>query len=183
MNRNGLAISMAALLSMTGAALAQSAPAAPNALEVALTEMRVAYEAAPSAVCAGRAAALFDANGDGGVTRDEMVAGTHRMRVEAQSASSAFNDSERLMVALAVAALDRAGPDQVFAGFDANGDGRVDRAEMFADFRLDQRPFNQLVADPGAVDWPAFAARFGETGKLFLPLLLAAGGGSAQGAR
>jgi hypothetical protein len=178
MKRSVLACSMTALVALTATAMAQQSP---KALEAALADMRVACDAAPSAVCANRAAALFDADGDGSVSRDEMAAGTHRMRVAAQSVSSPFNDGERLMVALAMAALDRAGPQQVFDGFDANGDGRLDRAEMFADFRLDQRPFNQLVADPEAVDWPGFAARFGETGKLFLPLLPVAG--SARDAR
>lgn len=171
MKKYCLTMSLAALLALTAPVFAQS----PQALEAALSDMRIACAAAPSTVCASRAAALLDADGDGGVTREEMTAGVHRMRVEAQSNASTLNESERLMIAIAVAALDRAGPLEVFGRFDANRDGRVDRAEMFADFRLDQRPFDKLVADPQAVDWPAFTARFGETGKLFLPLLLAAG--------
>ena len=78
-------------------------------------------------------------------------------------------------LAIAIAAIDSAGLDSVFAGFDANRDGGIDRAELFADFRLDQRPFAEIVADPAAVDWQRFAGRFGETGRLFLPLLLNAG--------
>ena len=157
-------------LSGSGAAADGTSP-----LGAALGEMRLACAHAPSPVCASRAAALFDRNGDGGVARNELAVARQSMLDEAQAKKSGLTDTERGMVALAIAALDSAGLDAVFAGFDANRDGRVDRAEMFADFQLDKRPFAAVAADPGSVDWPALANRFGETGRMFLPLLLAAG--------
>jgi hypothetical protein len=165
-------VATSALAALATAALA-AAPVA-TGLAGALAELRVACASAPAAVCADRAAALFDGNRDGGVSRDELAAAQQRLRGEAQAKESVLNDQERLLVAVALAALDRAGPETVFAGFDANGDGRLDRAELFADFRLDKRPFATLVGDPKAVDWQRFAGRFGETGKLFLALLPAA---------
>ena len=169
--------SMGAALLIAVAALTNGAMAADRVspLGKALAEMRVACERAPSTVCASRAAALFDRNGDGGVDRDELTDARRSMVAEAQAQSSGLNDTERGLVALAVAAFDSAGLDTVFAGFDADRDGRIDRAEMFADFRLDERPFHRVAADAESVDWPALANRFGETGRMFLPLLLAAG--------
>jgi hypothetical protein len=181
MHRSMGAAILIALLTLTGGgAVADDRSAA---LGNALGEMRVACAHAPSTVCASRAAALFDRNGDGGVGRSELAEARRSMVAEAQAQSSGLNDTERGMVALAVAAFDSAGLDTVFAEFDANRDGRIDRAEMFADFRLDERPFHKVAGDPEAVDWPSLADRFGETGRMFLPLLLAAGKPAPQTAR
>jgi hypothetical protein len=77
-----------------------------------------------------------------------------------------LNATERSSVAVALMILKSAGMPQIFAGFDSNGDGGIDRAEMFQDFRIDRRPFGAIVRDRKSVDWSAFARRFGKVGGL-----------------
>ena len=148
---------------------------ADDSLGVAFGEMRIACARAPSAVCANRVTALLDGNGDGRIVPAELGETRRRALAEARQKQTGLTDSDRGMVAIAIAAIDSAGLDTVFAGFDANRDGGIDRGELFADFRLDTRPFAEIVKDPEAVNWPGFADRFGETGRMFLPLLLNAG--------
>ena len=146
---------------------ADGGPTLANAIET----MRIACERAPSVVCTNRAAALFDDNGDGGIDRSEFDNGRRQMVAEARKKQSVLTVEEIGTVAIAAAVLDNVGVDEIFNGFDENKDNRIDRAEMFADFRLDARPFGELVTDPEAVDWQSFANRFGRTGQLFLPVL------------
>jgi hypothetical protein len=164
---------LAALAALPAEALI-AAPA-DETLGVAFGDMRIACARAPSAVCANRVTALLDGNGDGRIVPAELDETRRRALAEARQKQTGLTDSDRGMVAIAIAAIDSAGLDTVFAGFDANRDGGIDRGELFADFRLDNRPFAEIVNDPQAVDWPGFADRFGETGRMFLPLLLKAG--------
>ena len=73
-------VATSALAALATAALA-AAPVA-TGLAGALAELRVACASAPAAVCADRAAALFDGNRDGGVSRDELAAAQQRLRGE-----------------------------------------------------------------------------------------------------
>ena len=67
--------------------------------------------------------------------------------------------------------LKQTGLPKLFDSFDADGDGALTRAELFADFRFDKRPFAKLAADPSAVDWATFGKRFGPIGALLASLL------------
>jgi hypothetical protein len=136
-------------------------------------ELRAVCANPPAGACADRVVAFLDTDGDGSVERRELEAVRLLARAEMRQPKSGLSNNERGAIALALMALESAGSGAVFSGFDQDGDGRVGRAEIFADFRLDRRPFNAVVADPDAVDWQAFADRFGKSGRLFLPLLTA----------
>jgi hypothetical protein len=138
-------------------------------------ELRRICDRPPASACADRVVAFFDGDGDGAVERRELEAVRLQARAGLDGRGDGVSDTERGLLALALLALESAGSGTVFAGFDGDGDGRIVRDEMFADFRLDARPFNAVAADPAAVDWQSFANRFGKSGKLFLPLMQAAG--------
>ena len=68
---------------------------------------------------------------------------------------------ERSALALGLFVADSVGLENLLAGFDADGDGQLTRAELLADVRLDQRPLGEILSDPTAVDRDAVARRLG----------------------
>lgn len=126
---------------------------------------------APARHCAGAIGAYLDADADGGVELAEVERARERARRAAGDEASSLNSVERSLVAVALAVLVYADLPKVFANFDADADGRLSQAELFADFRLDRRPFKDVIADPDAVDWKRFAARFGKVGFLITDLV------------
>ncbi len=142
-------------------------------------QLRAVCDRPPASSCADRVFAFFDTNGDGGVSRREFEAVRLMARAAMRQPPADISQSEHGMIAIALFVLESVGSGAVFAGFDGDSDGRIARTEMFADFHLDKRSFNDVVADPATVDWQAFAKRFGKSGDLFLPLLTTAGNGQA----
>jgi hypothetical protein len=63
-------------------------------------------------------------------------------------------------------AAERVGVNNLFASYDANGDGALSKAELLADVRLDQRPLGEVLADEKAVKRQQFAARLGPLQKM-----------------
>jgi hypothetical protein len=124
---------------------------------------------APSSDCAGAIGAYLDSNANGGVELAEIEGAQDRARRAARDEESSLNSAERSMIAVALMVFKHAGLRKVFTNFDA--DGRLSQAELFADFRLDQRPFKDVIADRDGVDWKRFAARFGTVGFLITDLL------------
>ncbi|MFN4281160.1 MAG: hypothetical protein ACK4NA_00830 [Alphaproteobacteria bacterium] len=63
-------------------------------------------------------------------------------------------------------AAERVGIANLFASYDADGDGKLTKSELLADVKLDQRPLGQVLADPKAVDRQKFASRLGPLQKM-----------------
>ncbi|MDH3239465.1 MAG: hypothetical protein OEO83_02245 [Alphaproteobacteria bacterium] len=126
---------------------------------------------APSADCASAVAAYLDTNGNGRVEFGELQRALAQAGRSVGDKGSALNGIERNLTVVALMAVRYAGAAEVFANFDANRDGSLSTAELFADFRIDRRPFGQIVKDPKAVDWKRFAGRFGKVGFLITDLL------------
>jgi hypothetical protein len=57
--------------------------------------------------------------------------------------------------------VDGVGIERLHALYDQDGDGLVDRDELLADVRLDERPLGEVLLDREAVDRVAIAARLG----------------------
>jgi hypothetical protein len=112
---------------------------------------------------------LVDADGDDRLTRAELDA----LRRDANAWFVAERDgltvNEQTAVALGLATLNTAGVDRLVAAYDADGDGALDREEVTADVRLDERPLPQLVRDGAAVDWEAVRGRLGALAGALLP--------------
>jgi hypothetical protein len=126
---------------------------------------------APAADCAAAVGRFLDANGNGRIELKELEQAQSAAGRSIADTGSGLNAIERNMTFVGLMVMKHAGLPQVFANFDANGDGVLSRAELFADFRIDRRPFGAIVKDPKAVDWKAFAARFGKVGYLITGLL------------
>lgn len=133
--------------------------------------LRSACARAPAATCAGAIGAYLDSDADGGIELREVERARDRARRAARDEKSALNSVERSLIAVALMVFKHAGLPEVFANFDADADGRLSQAELFADFRLDRRSFKDVIADPDAVDWKRFAGRFGKVGFLITDLL------------
>jgi len=151
------------------AAAATARPAAP--FDAFVAGLRSVCARPPASACATAITAYLDANRDGGVELAEIEAARAGARRAAGDEASTLNSAERSLIAVALAVFAYADLPKAFANFDADGDGRLSKAEMFADFRLDKRSFRDVVADPDGVDWTRFAARFGKVGALITDLV------------
>jgi hypothetical protein len=126
---------------------------------------------APAASCTAAVNSFLDSDRSGRVEPDELEAASRMATASIGKSDGPLNATERSSIAVALMILKSAGMPQVFAGFDTNGDGGVDRAEMFQDFRIDRRPFGAIVRDRKSVDWSTFAQRFGKVGGLITGLV------------
>ncbi len=69
---------------------------------------------------------------------------------------------ERSLISVGISMLNAVGLERLFASYDANSDGLINRAELLADIiELDDRPLGQVLVDPAAVDRAAVAQRLG----------------------
>lgn len=136
-----------------------------------IKSLRPTCARAPSAHCVSAVSAYLDANGNGRVEFRELQRALAQAGKSAGDKGSALNGIERNLTVVGLLAMRYAGPAQVFANFDANRDGGLSTEELFADFRIDRRPFGKIVKDPKAVDWKRFAGRFGKVGYLITDLL------------
>jgi hypothetical protein len=155
-------------LSLPGAAGGASAA---DPFGAFVKSLRPTCARAPSADCVSAVSAYLDANGNGRVEYSELQRALTQAGKAVGDKGSALNGIERNLIAVALLALRYAGPAQVFANFDADRDGGLSTEELFADFRIDRRPFGKIVKDPKAVNWKRFAGRFGKVGYLITDLL------------
>jgi len=122
-----------------------------------------------SIACVERLWPLADRNGDGGIQLSEATELSRAADAWSGQVDREGKDEERDVVLLALMIVKASGLPTIFSGFDADADGRLTREELLADFRLDHRPFGEIVADSEAVDWARFARRFGLMGAFVTP--------------
>lgn len=73
---------------------------------------------------------------------------------------------EKANAAMGLWVVDSAGLPNLFASYDANGDGKLTQAELLADVKLDERPLGQVLTDEKAVNRQRFSQRLGPLSKL-----------------
>ena len=151
--------------------LAAAAARASVPFDTFVVGLRSTCAKAPSTHCARAIGDWLDADRDGGAALTEVERARDRAQRSARDEASSLNSTERTLTTVSLMVLQHAGLPEVFANFDGDRNGRLSQAELFADFRLDHRPFKDIVNDPAAVDWESFAARFGKVGFLITDLL------------
>jgi hypothetical protein len=121
---------------------------------------------AASRQCFERAFTFADADGDGGLSLTEVdeVRVTTLDWTRANRDELSPNDRKGILGALAL--VEVAGLEHLFASYDADGDGELDRKELQADVKLDDRPLPKLVHDPNAVNWASVRGRLGPAAML-----------------
>jgi len=126
---------------------------------------------APARSCVDRLWPFADRNRDGVLDLGEVQALETDAGAWARTVDRSRKDPERDTTLVVLMVLRQTGLPKVFDGFDADRDGALTRAELFADFRFDKRPFARLAADPSAVDWVTFGNRFGPIGALLASMM------------
>ena len=168
MQKRSLVLSAMLAAGVIGAATMAQAEAIFDGFVESVTEI---CNEQPSTSCAFAVKNFLDADGDGFITYEEVVAARDDARSSMKSQESKLDPEARGIVAVALLVTQDSQLPGVFNNFDTNGDGKLDEAELFADFTLDQRRFGDVMADPNGVDWQGFANRFGPAGLLILGLL------------
>lgn len=125
----------------------------------------------PARTCTRRVSSFLDGDNDNQVSLREFEALRAAAKSTVRNRDSGLSTIERNLISFGLLTLRQAKLATVFANFDTDKSGGLSEGELFADFRLDRRPFAKIVSDPNAVDWQDFAARFGKVGFLVLDLL------------
>lgn len=152
-------------------AVAATPAAAQESFAGFIASLRDVCAEQPARSCTRRVSAFLDSDQDQRITLREVESVRAQARSSVQDRTSGLNGAERSSISIGLLALPRANLATVFANFDANRDGGLSEDELFADFRLDQRPLAKIIADPDGVDWTTFATRFGEIGLFLLEML------------
>lgn len=125
---------------------------------------------APAVQCVSQGFGFADSDGDGKLSLSEVKVLQVQVDqwVRANSGRLPAAERQRLLVGLIL--VQTVGPEQLFASYDADGDGFLSRDEVTADIRLDKRPLPEILADPAAVDWNSLAARAGDAAPILKKL-------------
>jgi hypothetical protein len=114
-----------------------------------------------AADCVARAWGFADADGNGGLSLEELQALRADLEVWAIWRQADLAAHERSGIAFGLWLVDSIGLDYLHAAYDADQDGLLSRSELLADVHLDERPIGTVLLDPGAVDHAAIARRLG----------------------
>ena len=115
----------------------------------------------PSARCLDVGWHFADANRDGTLSLAEIKTVRAALQNWLTWKGDAIPARERTNVTLGLIVLDVIGLDKLFASLNVSGTGKLTRAELLADVKLDNRPLGQVLQDPKAVDRKAVAAKLG----------------------
>jgi hypothetical protein len=111
--------------------------------------------------CVDRAWRVADADGDQGLSLDELEALRADVEVWAIWRQADLAAHERSGIAMGLWLVDAVGLDYLHAVYDADADGLISRSELLADVHLDERPIGAVLLDPEAVDHAAIGRRLG----------------------
>ena len=125
---------------------------------------------APAVQCVSKGFAFADSDGDGKLSLVEVKALQAEVDRWAKANASRLPAGERQRLLIGLVVIQTVGPEQLFASYDADGDGFLDREEVTADIRLDKRPLPEILADPAAIDWNSLAGRAGDAAPLLKKL-------------
>jgi len=78
---------------------------------------------------------------------------------------------DRTNITLGLMVVDIIGLDKLFTGLNTSGNGKLSRAELVADVKLDNRPLGPVLQDPNAVDRKALAQRLGRVSPIVQSML------------
>jgi len=115
----------------------------------------------PAAECVEAGWLFADQDGDGGLTVAELQDVRDGLRAWAVWRADDLTAAERSAFALGFLVVDGLGVERLHGLYDVDRDGLVDREELLADLRLDERPLGETLLDGEALDRAAFAARLG----------------------
>jgi hypothetical protein len=150
------------LLALSALGSAQAAPEPPIVAFdqfVSASDPVCRLQGAPA--CVDLAWRFADADGNGGLSLDELKALRADLEVWAIWRQADLVPEERSGIALGLWLVDSVGLEYLHAAYDADGDGLISRDELLADVRLDERPIGTVLLDPEAVDHAAIARRLG----------------------
>jgi hypothetical protein len=115
----------------------------------------------PAAACVEVGWAFADRDADQGLSVVELEEVRDRLRAWTHWRADDLHATERSLLALGFLVVDGLGIERLHGLYDQDGDGLVDRDELLADVRLDERPLGEVLLDREAVDRAAIAARLG----------------------
>jgi hypothetical protein len=115
----------------------------------------------PAAACIEVGWAFADRDRDQGLSVVELEEVRDRLRAWARWRADDLHATERSLLALGFVVVDGLGIERLHGLYDQDGDGLIDRDELLADVRLDERPLGEVLLDREAVDRAAIAARLG----------------------
>jgi hypothetical protein len=162
-----LAIAMRVCAGWAAEAAAAPGPVSPGPGRAVLEVDRFVAESGPvcldrpAAACVEKGFAFADCDEDHGLSVVELEEVRDELRVWSQWRADDLYPTERSLLALGFVVVEGVGIERLHALYDQDGDGLVDRAELLADVRLDERPLGEVLLDPEAVDRAAIAARLG----------------------
>jgi EF hand len=153
---------LSGLLTLLLVGAPQAAPEPPIvAFDRFVNESNPVCQSRRAAECVARAWRFADADGNGGLSLQELEALRADLEVWAIWRQAELAAHERSGIAFGLWLVDSIGLDYLHAAYDADNDGLISRSELLADVHLDERPIGTVLLDPVAVDHAAIARRLG----------------------
>ena len=160
---SGMVIALACWLSTTAIAA--------NDLPEMVNRLSASCGTIPAETCVEIAWPHVDLDGDQKLSIAELEDLRRQMTGLALTQPQSLPTRIRNGVFLGLIVVRAVGTEKLFASYDSNGDGGIDRPELLQDLVLDGRPLPKLLSDPTAFDRRAFAERLGVASTLLGPAL------------
>ena len=167
-----LAVTAFAALSIAGATVAYGAdaaavaePAPPSPAVLAFDRFMVASSPVcsfePSKRCVDMGWRFADADRDGTLSLAEIKSVRAALQDWMAWKGDAIPRKGRTGVTLGLIVFDMIGAEKLFATLNTSHTGRLTKAELLADVRLDERPLGAVLQDPKSVDREDLAKKLG----------------------
>lgn len=125
----------------------------------------------PSAHCVDIGWRFADTDHDGTLSFAEIQAVRTALQDWLSWKWPELSAKDRTNITLGLMVVDIIGLDKLFAGLNTSGNGKLSRAELLADVKLDDRPLGPVLQDPDAVDRKALAQRLGRVAPIVQSML------------